>query len=78
MELDKIIGPLLQYYKEWTDSHNIVCPFWGYEFDETEKYDFTTMHGEESEIESECPNCEKPLIIEENVDRTWEVRKNDE
>jgi DNA-directed RNA polymerase subunit RPC12/RpoP len=66
-DLDKF----MQRYKE---ARQIKCPHCADVIEDGEDMcSFISVHGEESDEETECSNCERKYYIKEHVDRTWDV-----
>ena len=49
------------------------CPSCGHKFDFEDLCDYITYHGEEGWRNTECPNCECKLNINEHVTRWFEL-----
>ena len=51
-----------------------TCPVCKHVFADEELSGLVTFWGEEPPVEQDCPNCETPLVIDEQVERTFEVQ----
>lgn len=63
--------------KEYTEEHQVKCPHCGHIIDDNSDLgdaDLITYHGsEDGPVEVDCPHCDQPFLVEETVDRTYEV-----
>ena len=65
---------LKRWQREYDEHHQIKCPACDYVYADCEEMSpHVTYHGEDGPQKSNCPNCDKVLMVTEKVDRTWEV-----
>jgi len=69
---EEILG---MFHQAWLKNHQITCPYCHEVMDsETESF-YTSMFGENREQECCCYNCDRTFLVDESVDRTWEVKE---
>lgn len=67
--------PLKTYMDYMREAREVKCPKCGYVFDgEDLGSELITYWAEAGPVESECPSCQAELMIEESVERTYEVK----
>ncbi len=74
-ELNRRIDARLQIDFE---SRLVRCPGCRYVFEWSEMADLITLHGEHGPQVRGCPGCDKQLVIEEEVTRTFAVTVKDD
>jgi len=58
-------------------NEEIICPYCQHTQGTDTLYNFVSYWGEKGEQECDCESCGETFIIEEKVERTFEIRKKD-
>ncbi|KKN29877.1 hypothetical protein LCGC14_0839550 [marine sediment metagenome] len=53
---------------------SVQCPACGYTFDAEDMAGLVSYWGDNGPREMDCPECERAMVVTENVERTYEVQ----